>query len=239
MQFYDATNKSGICQKIDFLCSTNDTQFPRLQKTREVNNALEALIGEVINADGTWQWDDTNHTDLPIGTGDLVDGQSSYTFASEYLDIENIKVRDANGNWNILTPIDQSQTDVPLEDFLTDNGLPFYYDKLGDTINLYPAPAAADVYASANIKVQFKRTAALFAYASTTAADTQEPGLASPYHELLAYKAAIPYCMAYKKDRVVMYEEKVKQMTKQLIAFYGRREKDKRKVMTMEPINFR
>jgi hypothetical protein len=239
MQFYENDNKSGICQKIDFLCSTTDTSYTRLQKTREVNNALEALVGQIINADGTWQWDDTNHTDLPIGTGDLVDGQSSYSFASEYLDIENIKVKDANGNWHILQPLDQSQIDIPLEDFLTDDSLPLYYDKLGDTIKLYPAPAAADVYASANIKVQFKRTADLFAYASTTAADTQEPGLPSPYHEMLAYMAAIPYCMAYKKDRVGMYEEKIKQMTKQLIAFYGRREKDKRKVMTMEPILFR
>ena len=52
-----------------------------------VNNALESLIGKIINADGVWQYDDTNYSDLPIGTGTLVNGQESYSFADEYLDI--------------------------------------------------------------------------------------------------------------------------------------------------------
>ncbi len=139
MQFNDSTNKSSICHKIDFLCSSTTTSYPLKDKARDVNIALEQLVAKIINADGTWQWDDTNYTDLPVGTGDLVDTQSSYSFAVDFLDIENIKIKDANGNWNIIQPVDQSQLSYPLEDFLTDDGLPIYYDKVGDTIKLYPA----------------------------------------------------------------------------------------------------
>jgi hypothetical protein len=237
MVFSDATNNSGIVQEIDSLCSSTTTSYPLKDKARRCNTALEFLIGKILNADGTWQWDDPNHSsNLPIGTGDLVAGQSSYTFADTFLDIENVKVRDASGSWHFLQPIDQSQIDIPLEDFLTDNGLPIYYDKLGDTMKIYPAPDADDVYAGGNnIKVQFKRTAHLFESTDTTTV----PGIASPYHYIIPYMAAIPYCMAHKKDRVALYEKKVDEGIKDMIAFYSHREKDKRKIMTMGSISFR
>ena len=79
MQFYDSSGK-GICAEIDRLCDSNDTSYTRLAKTSRVNNSLEELVGEIINADGTWQYDDTNYTTTPFGTGTLVSGQISYSF---------------------------------------------------------------------------------------------------------------------------------------------------------------
>jgi len=229
---------ADINTEINSLCSSTVTSYIAADKLRRVNTALETLIAKIINADGTWQWDDTNYTDLPVGTGDLVAAQSSYSFAVDFLDIENVKIKDANGIWNILQPIDQSQLSYPLEDHLTDDGMPIYYDKVGDTIKLYPAPAAADVTATAGIKVQFKRTASVFTAAEVTTG-TKTPGIASPFHILIPYMASIPYCMAFKKDRVALYEKRVDEGIKEMIMFYSRREKDKRKIMTTNPITFR
>lgn len=238
MQFSDATNLSGIVQEVDALCDTSATTYPLKSKTRRINTALETLISKIINADGVWQWDDTNRSDLPVGTGDLVAGQSSYSFAAEYLQIENIKILDSNENYYLIQPIDQSQVTYPLEDHLENDGLPQYYDKVGDTIRLYPAPAAADVTVTAGIKVQFKRTASLFTAAGTDT--TAVPGIASPYHILLAYMAAIPYCMTYKKDRVALYEKRVDEGIREMIKHYSYREKDRKKVMHMDnQLNYR
>jgi len=237
MQFNDTTNKLGICQEIDDLCDSDTNNYPVAAKTRRVNTALETLIAEIINADGTWQWDDTNHTTLPIGTGNLTAGQSSYSFADEFLDIEMVKIMDSDGTYQLIKPLDPKELgNVSLEQvYGTDTGFPIYYDKQGDTIKLYPAPAAANVTLTAGIKVHFKRTASLFTAADTT----KEPGIASPYHILLCYMAALPYVMAYKKDRVPLYEKKIVEMKADMIKFYSRREKDKRKVMTTKYISFR
>jgi len=235
MIFNDVTNKLGICQEIDSLCDTDTTSYPVADKTRRVNSALETLVVKVINADGTWQYDDTNQTDLPVGTGTLVAGQTSYSFASEYLDILNVKVLDAGGLWHILTPFDQSDSDEPFENITSQSGLPMYYDKLGDSIRIAPAPTAATTTLASGLKVAFKRTATLFTASDTT----KEPGLPSPFHVTLAKMAALPYCKTYKKDRVPQLEKDIQEDTDELIKFYSRREKDVRKVMTMKRINFR
>jgi len=76
-------------------------------------------VALIITADGTWQYDDTNYTDLPIGTGTLVEAQQSYSFASEYLEIEIVKVKDIDGNWRTLDLVDDKTLEIfPLEDIL-------------------------------------------------------------------------------------------------------------------------
>lgn len=238
MQFNGETNNLDICSEIDSLCDTDSTSYPTKHKTRRVNAALEQVIGWLINADGTWQFDDSNYTDLPIGTQTLVASQSAYTFNDKFLQIEEVQIKDAGGDYNIIKQIDQKEfsDDIPLDEAFETDGLPIYYDLTSeDTIKLYPAPSATDVTLVNGLKVRFKRTAHLFTVDDTTAV----PGFASPYHVILAYMAAIPYCMTYKKDRVALYEQKVAQLKDELIKHYSRREKDVRKMMTMKPISFR
>ena len=228
-------------QEIRDLCDADTTSYPAATLLRRVNNALEILVGKIINADGTWQFDDTNYTTTPVGTGTLVSGQSSYSFADEFLDIETVKIKDVNGNWIILDPIDQSQDDEALEQRLsvsgvTITGIPTHYEKNGDTVRLYPAPTATYVTLTNGLKVEFKRTADIFTAAQVTTG-TKIPGIASPYHMLVAYMSAIPYCMSYKKDRVALYEKKAMELEKDMLDFYSSREKDKRKIMTMKQIS--
>lgn len=243
MQFYDATNKRAICQKIDRLCDTDDTSYPRLNKTAEVNDAYEQVIGWIINADGTWQWDDTNQTDFPIGTYTLVDSQSKYSFNDKFLQLEEVQILDVNGTYNIIQPIDQKEFSkyTPLSEEFETDGRPGYYDKVSDdTIELFPAPDnGVNVTLASGLKIKFKRTGVMFTPVSTTAADATVPGIPSPFQEILAYMASIPYCVTYKQDRVGVYEQKVAQIRKDLMKHYSHREKDKRKRITTSGIEFR
>ena len=230
--------------EIRSLCDADSTSYTDAVLLRRVNNALETAVGKIITADGTWQFDDTNYSDLPIGVGNLTSGVNSYSFASEYLAIQEVDILTTGGIYKRLEAFDPSEAGVSFEEEFgisttsTPSGFPTHYDKQGDSIRLNKGPTATDVTLTNGIKVRFKRTADLFTSAQVTAG-TKEPGIASPYHMLLAYMASIPYCMSYKPNRVALFEKKVDEMTKDMISFYAKRELDRRKEVTTEYVNFR
>ena len=230
---------SDLNSEVRSLCDADTTSYTAADLLRRVNSALETLVGKIINADGHWQFDDSNYSDLPVGTGNLVSGQSSYSFAAEYLDILEVMILTTGGIYQRITPFDPSEMNQSWDEWVGSatgtipNGFPQYYDKVGDSIRFDRSPTATHATLTAGLKVRFKRTADLFTSAQVTTG-TKVPGIASPYHQLIAYMAAIPYCMSYKKDRVALYEKKVDEMTKDMIDFYTRREKDDRPVMTTE-----
>ncbi len=245
MIFYNLTTKEGICQKIDFLCDSDDTAYPRLDKTRETNEALKSLIGEIIFNDGNWQMDDPNQTDFPRGTVTLVEGQQLYSFATEYLSVEMVEILDKNGIYTKINPLDPSELGGSPDEYFGEEsdgspkkGFPLYYDKVGRHMRLYPAPAAAQMTLAAGLRISFQRNPVTFTAVSTTATDSTQPGL-SVEHDILAYMAAVPYCALYKKDRVPLYLGTIAQKKVNLLKSYNMREQDSRKKATMKPIQFR
>ena len=228
------TNGQDIVSEINALCDSNATSYPIASKVRRANMFLEELVALILESDGEWQFDDSNHTNLPVGTINLAESQADYSFNEEFLAIEQALILTAAGNYRPLTPIDPRDfKSIPVEEYFAATGLPTHYDILGDTIILYPAPIAADVTLTAGLKVRFKRTIDLF----TTTDTTQEPGIPSTHHSLIAYMVAIPYCMAYKPNRVAAYERKVESMKSSLVEFYARRHKTVSPTFSTMPIN--
>lgn len=238
MQFYNATTKDAICQEIDRLCDTSDTEYSRLDKTSRVNRSQEVVGTWIRGADGFWQFDDSNYTDLPIGVGTLVSGQLSYTFASDFLDILEVDILGTSGVYQRVTPFDPDELGMSFEEWrnhttsTTQSGFPRFYDKVGDTIKFDVAPTATHVTLANGVKVRFKRTTKDFTATSATSSDTTEPGFASPFHIILAYMAARPYCAQYKPERLNFIDREVGRMKEDMVGWYSRREKDKRSIMT-------
>lgn len=234
MNFYNTTDQeNSLVHECWDLCDADNASYPfDPTVVRRFNIAIEQVIAWILEADGLWQWDDTNYSDLPIGTQTLVNSQSAYSFNDKFLEIQEVQILDVNGNWRIIKPIDQKEYSdlTPLSEAFKNDGFPIYYDKVSDdTIKLYPAPDnGVSVTLASGLKIKYRRTADKF----TTSDTTQEPGFASPYHVILAYMAAIPYCMTYKKDRIIMYERKIIELKKELIEHYSRREQDKIKQVT-------
>lgn len=239
MQFSGNSTSQDLVSEVRDLCDADSTSYPIAQITRRINSGYETLIAKILEADGDWQWDDTNYTTLPRGLGTLVEGQEVYSYASEYLNVQMVEILDVGSPaiYRKIKPIDSLDLgDLSPQEYFgktsagnPQTGFPEYYDKLGDTIILYPAPTATHVTLANGIRVWFQRTADLF----TTTDTTQEPGLPSPFHVLLAYYAAIPYCAIYKKDRVAWLEKKWEDGVKDLMKHFGKREKDKKPKMTM------
>ena len=247
MQFYDS-NGQGICAEIDRLCDTTDTTYSRLAKTSRVNNALEQVISWIITADGTWQFDDKNFTTLPRGTATLTEGTNQYSFAADYLDIIRVEVLDLNGRYREIQPLDPEELGgMSWDEYFANTtsanskGFPMWYDKNADGIVLAPAPTSTAVTLTNGLRVTFQRTGSLFTATSATTDDSTQPGFSSPFHVILAYMASIPYCVLYHPERVSAYMAKVGDTTpptgmkRDLLQFYARRERDKRKTMTTKP----
>ena len=240
MQYNPGTGL-GIVDEVYSLTDTDSGSYAIADVTRRANAALEELVGEIINADGTFQYDDTNHTTLPRGTGNLVEGQQAYSFAAEYLQITMIEVKDKDGNWYKLKPLDQDELGdrSPDEYFGVTSGSPNtggveYFDQIADSVLLYPAPTSTHNTLTSGIRIWFKRTVDLF----TTADTTQEPGLPSTHHVLIAYMVALPYNEIYHPERVVSQFKKIEQMKKTLLSHFAQREKAKRKIMRGKRIVF-
>ena len=218
------------------LCDASAVSYPDATLLRRHNEAYERVVGWILEIDGTWQWDDTNYSDLPIGTQTLVEGQNSYSFNDKFLEMEEITIKNEAGIESIIKPVDQMDLvgNIPLNERFKDNGVPICYDKVSDdTIKLYPAPDDGSSVTLVNgLKIRFRRTADIFTSAEVTTG-TKVPGFISSAHLILSYMAAIPYCMKYKKDRVGLYEERVRQYKAEIINSYSKREQDKPKRITM------
>jgi hypothetical protein len=204
LQFSDTSaSKNGLIQECEFLIFGEDG-YGRISGdanllatfTRNINNALNRVVALILGSNGRWQWDDTNNTDLPIGTATLVTTagaeQQDYSFDISHIEVLRVECKDASGAWQKLVPIDQADVwDQSLTDFLKTPGMPMYYDKTGSSIFLYPKPLAAAVTASNGLKVFFQRPPNYFTTSSTTAV----PGFNSLFHRLIAILAARDYAL--------------------------------------------
>lgn len=218
------------------LCDADSTSYPDAILLRRVNQAYEEIVGKLLQVDGRWQFDDSNYTDMPIGTTNMVDSQQDYAFDVRFLSVERVECLDNAGIWHELTPIDKEDIDVAMSEYLKTPGMPVQYDKQGESIILYPAPSTASTTLTSGLKVHYQRTASIFTSAEVTTG-TKTPGFPSPWHMILAYKAAIPFCMSYKKDRVTLYENQVDKMEKDLLKHESKRSRDEETHITSETVN--
>lgn len=228
MQFSDTTTKNGLLQDCEIKVFgdegygkiTGDSNL-LLQFTNRINRAFDRYVFLAMSADGRWQWDDNNYTDMSIGLTSLVATQRTYTFALEHLEVEKVLVMDNTGNWKILTPIDQDDKDAVeyMENNGNRTGIPTKYDKRGDTIFLDVTPN----YDMTNgLKVFFKRGASYFVSTDTT----KVPGYASIFHKYLSLHASMTYTIDRIMPQAKNLFDLVTQEEKDIQSYYSRRNKD-------------
>lgn len=236
IQFSNTTTKRGIIQHLEDECGFNDGDISgdstKLAKfTADVNNALDEVYALIFKAGGTWQFDDSNHTDYPIMTTDLVDGQRDYTFTVDgssniVLDIYKVMVKGSDGIYREIKPVDANTRKTvnfdssTLDDGQDLEGTPTRYDKLGNGIRLDLIPS----YNSTDgLKVYINREGSYFATSDTT----KKAGFSGLFHYLLvlipAYKYARIHLSASARDRL---KADMAEMKNELADHFGKRERD-------------
>lgn len=229
-------NFTNITDKVYFLTGTNSASFPIADLTAAVNNAFDRVASLILQADGRWQWDDTNQTDLPVATTTLVSGQADYQLAVAHLRIIGASVKTVGGIWNKLEPIDPADITGDRAEYYKTAGLPVEYDKLGSSVFLYPAPDnGVSVTLTAGLKVYFQRGPSQFLTSDTT----KSPGFNSLYHDLLPLWASFEYCMAKGlAEKLPALRLEIDKREASLVKDYSKRDKDERHIMKMKGINF-
>ena len=232
--FNDTTGKMGLIQECESQIF-GDNSYGRISSdtsllatfTRYINEAMNRVATLIMTADGRWQFDDTNNTDYPIGSTDLVvtagSEQQDYAFDITMLRITRVEVKDSTGAWKKLEPIDQGDLfDTSLTDFLNTPGLPRYYDKLANSIFIYPKPVASAVTATKGLRVWFQRPPSYFTVSDTT----KVPGFNSLYHRLVATIASRDYAVFKQLSVASALGTLVQQQEDSLIENYALRNKD-------------
>jgi hypothetical protein len=181
MVINDTVNNLGIAQQARSMARVDATQWPFYKIVNSANNWLDGVAGYAIGADRRFQWDDTNHTKLPIGTTNLVANQSDYSFLTDeqgnsILNLTGIEILDPSGNYRKLVPRNFGDVDIAEDELLRTAGLPTAYDKIADNIvRLTPKPLTS---VTSGIKFYFQRTPSYFATTDTT----KQPGVAPLLH---------------------------------------------------------
>lgn len=187
-----------------------------------MNRSLDKAVSKILSCDGRWQFDDSNNTDLPIGSTNLVSGQQDYTLAVSHLDIIKVLVKDSAGNLRVIDPFDE--TDAYAERFLNETttaevGIPNWYDKKGSSIFLYPTP---NYNSTSGLVVHFQRGPSYFAYTDTT----KTPGFASIFHRYVSLDASLDYAVSKSLPQIKSLSELLQDMEAQMTEFFSKRSRD-------------
>ncbi len=215
---------------------TNSTSLPAADLLIMVNNAYEHVASLILQADGRWQWDDSNQTDQPIATTSLVASQQDYTLATSHLRITGMEIKQNNaaGTWMKLNPIDQ--TDISddgnsITATAAITGTPLYYDVLGNSILLYPTPSYSQ---AASLKVYFQRAPVLFT-SGDVSTGTKVPGFNSLYHSLISDWVSFEYATDNSLPSANGIFAVIQKKEAALLNDYGKRDKDDVVRLTMNP----
>lgn len=253
MDFNNSTTNAGIVQDVDYLVNSTRATLPLTTIASSANRAMDEVISIILGSDGRWQYDDTNYTDLPIGTTDLVINQQDYSFDPEQIDVTRVECKDPDGSWRYLMPMDQKDlnpttyaplptgpfggytpdgSNYSLTDFMSTPGTPVYYDKIANSIFLYPKPS---YNSTGGLKVYFQRKPSYFVSTDTT----KQPGFAKHLHRIISYKVAYDYAVAklLAGNKLQSLMNEITKMEQKIKDFYSSRKKDEKVVMVAKTPN--
>jgi len=235
IQYNDTSGKSGLIQIFEFYTGVGDGAVSgsatlKAQVTQLLNSRLHQVTTMILDSADMngWVFDDINHANYPVGTIPLVASQRDYVLpASEkILKLRRVDVTWDNSTYYRATPLSTGVLADGLGgDANTDANFttaePFY-SQIGNAIWLYPRATAAQVTASAKLRIEFTREVDEF----TTSDTTQEPGIDEPFHPMLAIGAALDWAvakgLANKNDLAAMYAD----YETRLRRYYGRKNED-------------
>lgn len=244
-QYNDTTNKNGLIQECESILFGDDYgaisgNTKKLATfTRLINHGLNDLQTLIMESDTRWQFDDSNYTDFPIGTTDLVAGQTDYTLSDSQIKFSHAYVKDQNGKYYPLKPIDErdiNKAGQSPDNFMETDGRPVYYDKRGNSILLYPAPSATETTLTDGLKVSYQREPSYFVSSDTT----KKAGVPATFQVYPAIVACLLYAENNQMDKKVKtLMARKEEQDARIREFYNKRDKDESPRLKARKVNYR
>lgn len=206
MVFSDTTNKNGLVQLFEFWARMPDgtaTGTLLKQITARINSAYDNIMPLLLQFSDKVRFDDTlNIGDRPIGLINMASGQSDYTIYTDdntiaILNMTDVRILQSSTGTQYFTLEKMTADDDRALEAMSPNptvtGTPTHYLESGNTIFLYPKP---NYSATNGIQLFFQRDFDRFTSSDTT----QEPGIPTPFHELLVLYAALDWNMVNRSE---------------------------------------
>ena len=247
MIWNDTTNRQGVVQDMEDICGLgatgitgNTVLFQQFTRWANIWSKVGASIA--INAQDGWDFDDPSWTTYPSGTYTGTTNRD-YVFNSteKLLKLKSVGMTYDGTNYVKAIPIDTNDQDFinvkadPNIDNYFSQAIP-RYDPKANAIDIYPKFTQAQVDAGAKVYVEFYREPKEFA---TTGTDSQEPGFASPFHQLVSKGASFEYASIYNPTlaaqlRVDLYGNggNIPGMVKDMQEWYSFRYPQHKKIVT-------
>lgn len=215
--YHDCLFKCGL--------SATDTNIYKFEDfVREANNSCSKIESWIWRNTGEWEYDDSNYTDFPIATRDLQDGVQDYSLPIDVERVDRCEITLIDGSKRKLTLFDKGQIDISLDEFAGEKGEPLFYDLLGNSLFLYPAPDLTKVQKDEGLELYFSRGIDKFLVTDTT----KEPGFAKTFHQLVSLDAAIAWCNIHDQNKIPILSSERDTIKEELENFYGKRSRENR-----------
>lgn len=221
---------------------TNSSNLPNANLNLLTQPAEDRVASIIMRADSRWQWDDSNQTDLPIATTNIVSGQQDYTLSLDHLTIDRVRVKDNTGKFRLITSVDIHDLNYTSSiDYFNSAGIPTIYDKSGVSLFLGPIP---NYSVSGGLEIRFTRGPLKYDYTANTnqgqftngtgsGATTDKPGFDSLYHSLVADWASFNYLNANGMQTASNVFAEIQRKENEIDIFYGLRSRDERPRFTI------
>ena len=229
---------TNIVSLIDAEVKTNSTSYPLATKVLDINMALDEAIDLAIRSCGTGTYDDSNHTDYPIITTNLVSGQRDYAYTLDgssnlILDIYKVLVMNASGVYQEVPQVNM-QLDRATESFtdgLNVTGQPTKYSRTGNGIFFDIIPNYSQ---TAGVKILVNREGSYFTVSDTT----KKPGIDGRLHEWLVLSPACKFAQRNGlNNETALYNRKTL-FEKKISEVYSKKDRGVRKIISKRPFNF-
>ncbi len=224
---------SEIIAEARRLSKANSNSYSLADIVTSANKAVNHVVALIRDSEGRWQWDDSNNSDFPISTTALVANQQDYSLGSTQYRIERLEVKDENGDWTLLTPIDQADVNnQSLSEFYSTAGTPRYYDKIGNSLFLYPAPSYSQ---AASLKLYHERGPSYFTVSDTS----KEPGFNPLFHSIIPMWCAYDQMFIKRSPDTKDLREEIERWEQKLVDYYSLRNRDEHCRLTTRQGSFR
>jgi len=232
MQLSVSSGSDGILQRATFLTfgdsSSHIITYPLADMVASANRWVHKVATWIWAASGTWEFDDSNQSTLPVAYATMVDGQEDYSLPATTLQIKEVEILSSDGvSWSKLRQVDKSEITEAWSEFERTKGFPYCYDIDGFSLILKPAPDETMVTVANGLRIYLAREIVEFSTPATyTTADTTQPGFDELFHDIICQGIAHDYLDAHGDPRADRIFQKIEVAHNDLNIHYGMKNKD-------------
>jgi hypothetical protein len=229
LQFNDTSTRQGLIQdcedRLNFPAAGISGNTVLLQQfTRYLNIWYQKVVTMIFAAEDDWDWDDSNNTDYPIATTNLVINQQDYGIpvSLSALKIQRIDILFDGITWTRCNPIDVQSISKAADTTTIANSFSAMspcYDIKSNALFLYPIPT---INVTAGLKVWFLRGPLEFVTSDTT----KKPGIDPAFHSMISVGAAYDYASDKNLPTQGPLQAKLQDYEVRLKQYYGRKDED-------------